>query len=132
MSDAVIQLNRRNNSIVVKSIKRSIQFSRLTNTLELTHVGRQGVAGIQGPVGPPGPTGPSGTGQQWITTVQPLETPNDLTTIFTAPSPYILGTLTVILNGLREHDIVELTDQTFAFSSPPMIGDSVYLEYRSS
>ena len=58
------------------------------------------------------------------------ETPIKLTTRkFTTLNVYTLGTLSVYLNGLREKNIVEISEREFEFTSDLSVDDEVIIDY---
>jgi hypothetical protein len=62
----------------------------------------------------------------------PVEAINGSLLIFTLPNSdtYASGTLTVLINGLRETDITELSVNTFQVASPaPEVGDTIRIDY---
>lgn len=94
-------------------------------------MGAVGYTGAPGPAGPQGAPGSGGGGAVGSFKVyqQPVESPNGVRTTFTVPDNYVAGTLLVILNGLIEVFISELTANTFSFDTPPIGSDTILLNY---
>ena len=50
-------------------------------------------------------------------------------TIFTTSIPYKASTISVYVNGIKEHNFIQLTDQSIQFSSAPKtVGFTDYVE----
>jgi hypothetical protein len=77
-----------------------------------------------------GPPGPAGSSSAFMLSYQtPLEIPNGVRTVFTAPDEFIDTSLMVFLNGLHEYFIINIASPTFEFTTAPLTGDVIRLAY---
>jgi len=57
--------------------------------------------------------------------------PNGSVTVFTLPTAYVTGSVTVFVNGLSEINITESGSAQVTFSSAPFTGDQLSASYEA-
>lgn len=80
-------------------------------------------------VGTSGATVGSGTTVKARQTLSPA--PNGTVTIFTLPTAYVTGSVTIFVNGLMETNITESGSAQVTFSSAPFSTDSLSASYEA-
>src|SRR5215472_16950224 len=85
-------------------------------------------------MGPPGQPGPGGTTYTFVVGEIPTGAINGTNTVFTASANFHSSSLQVYLNGLRTQEQSEWTIPTGTFNQfqmavPPMVGDTLQIDY---
>jgi len=127
VQDSVASSAGANSGIVVStSIVEAVE---ITAAIVTGAKGEKGDPGQQGIPGTNGIDGINGTGGN-LTTGVPNELPNGVRTVFTVPVTYVLGSLQVFLNGLKESFVSQSSTTTLTFETAPITGDKIELLYR--